>query len=159
MNYESLAEKSLQNEILTREEMISVLHAPDEDLQLLLHAAFRVRHHYFGKRVMIHVLMNAKSGLCPEDCHYCSQSAVSAAPIDRYPLLPRERLIEGARRAKEAGAIRYCMVSSGRGPTQREIEEIAEVVQRIRERCPLSFHRFDPPDTFPRVLNGKVRFP
>ncbi len=138
MNFESLSEKSLRLEILDRDEMISVLHAPDERLPELLDAAFRVRRHYFGKRVQIHVLMNAKSGLCPEDCHYCSQSSVSKAPIDKYPLLPRERLLEGAIRAKEAGAIRYCMVNSGRGPTLKEIEEMAEVVCRIKDSVPIN---------------------
>ncbi|MDP6558824.1 MAG: biotin synthase BioB [Candidatus Binatia bacterium] len=138
MDYDRLAEKSLRDEVLTREEMRSVLQAPDENLPVLLQSAFRVRHHYFGKRVQIHVLMNAKSGLCPEDCHYCSQSSVSTAPIDKYPLLAKEKLIEGARRAKEAGAVRYCMVTSGRGSTAREIEEMVEVVRGIKDRVPIS---------------------
>ncbi|TAJ90797.1 biotin synthase BioB [bacterium] len=138
MDYEALAEKSLKGEIATREEMSEVLGAPNERLPELLAAAFRVRHHYFGRRVQIHVLQNAKSGLCPEDCHYCSQSSISKAPVDKYPLLPRERLLEGAFRAKAAGAVRYCMVNSGRGPTQREIEEIAEVVQEIKSNVPIN---------------------
>ena len=138
MNFESLAEKSLQGEIITREERMAVLHAPDPELPDLLAAAFKVRHHYFGRRVQIHVLQNAKSGLCPEDCHYCSQSSISAAPIDKYPLLPREKLLEGAYKAKAAGAVRYCMVNSGRGPNQREIEEMAEVVRGIKEKVPIN---------------------
>ncbi len=138
MDYEALAEKSLRGEIATQEEMSEVLGAPNERLPELLAAAFRVRHHYFGRRVQIHVLQNAKSGLCPEDCHYCSQSSISKAPVDKYPLLPRERLLEGAFRAKAAGAVRYCMVNSGRGPTQREIEEIAEVVQEIKSNVPIN---------------------
>jgi len=83
MDYETLAEKSLQDQILTREEMRDVLNAPEERLPELLNAAFKVRHHYFGKKVQIHVLQNAKSGLCPEDCHYCSQSSISEASIDQ----------------------------------------------------------------------------
>ncbi len=138
LDFEKLAEKSLKGEILTREEMNGVLHAPDAELPDLLAAAFKVRHHYFGKRVQIHVLQNAKSGLCPEDCHYCSQSSISNAPIDKYPLLPRERLLEGAFKAKAAGAVRYCMVNSGRGPTQREIEELAEVVCEIKSQVPIN---------------------
>lgn len=138
MDFEQLAEKSLRGEIVNREEMKAVLNAPDEQLPELLDAAFKVRHHYFGKRVQIHVLQNAKSGLCPEDCHYCSQSSISAAPIDKYPLLPREKLLDGALRAKAAGAVRYCMVNSGRGPTQREIEEMAEVVREIKEQVPIN---------------------
>lgn len=132
IDYDLLAEKSLRGEALALAEMKSVLAAPDEDLPELLAAAYRVRRHYFGKRVQIHVLQNAKSGLCPEDCHYCSQSSISKAPIDKYPFLPREQLLEGAVKAKAAGAVRYCIVNSGRGPTEREIEEIAEVAREIK---------------------------
>jgi len=138
MDYELLAEKSLRGELLTGEEMSAVLNAPDERVPELVEAAFKVRRHYFGKRVQIHMLKNIKSGLCPEDCHYCSQSSISKAPIDKYPLLPREKLLEGARRAKESGAIRYCMVASGRGPTKKEIEEIAEVVEEIKRHVPIN---------------------
>lgn len=138
MDYESLAEKSLNGGLLTREEMSLVLNAPEERLPELINAAFRVRRHYFGKRVQIHVLQNAKSGLCPEDCHYCSQSSISKASIDKYPLLPRAKLLEGAFRAKEAGAVRYCMVNSGRGPTQKELEEMAEVVREIKDNVPIN---------------------
>lgn len=138
MDYERLAKKSLQGLVLDREEMRAVLNASENHLPELLSAAFKVRRHYFGKRVQIHVLQNAKSGLCPEDCHYCSQSSISKAPIDKYPLLPRERLLEGAVKAKAAGAVRYCMVNSGRGPTQKEIEELAEVVQEIKSNVPIN---------------------
>ena len=138
MDYERLAEKSLQGLILDRKEMQAVLTTSGERLPELLDAAFRVRRHYFGKRVQIHVLQNAKSGLCPEDCHYCSQSSISKAPVDKYPLLPRERLLDGAVKAKTAGAVRYCMVNSGRGPTRREIEELAEVVREIKDNVPIN---------------------
>lgn len=137
MDYDKLAEKSLRGEALAREEMKAVLDAPDEELPELLAAAFKVRRYYFGKRVQIHVLKNIKSGLCPEDCHYCSQSSISQAPIDRYPLLSKETLLEGALQAKEAGAVRYCMVASGRSPTERETDQIAEVVREIRGRVPI----------------------
>jgi len=138
MDYECLAEKSLRGEILTRGEMKAVLQAPAEKVPELLNAAFRVRHHYFGKRVQIHMLMNAKSGLCPEDCHYCSQSSVSTAPIDKYPLVSREKLLAGAVKAKAAGALRFCMVSSGRGPTDKEIQEMADVVREIKSKVPIN---------------------
>jgi biotin synthase len=138
LDFGSLAEKSLRGEILEREEMKEVLNAPNERLPELLEAAFRVRHHYFGKRVQIHVLKNIKSGLCPEDCHYCSQSSVSNAPIEKYPLLPKEKLLEGAIRAKESGAVRYCMVASGRAPTERETDRVAEVVHEIKREVPIN---------------------
>jgi biotin synthase len=134
MDFHQLADKALQGIIPDRGELKAVLNAPDERLPALIDAAFRVRHHYFGKRVQIHVIQNAKSGLCPEDCHYCSQSSVSEAPIERYTFLSKEKLIEGAEQAKAAGAVRYCIVNSGRGPTNKEIQQIADAVREIREK-------------------------
>ncbi len=133
MDFYQLADKALQGIIPEREELRAVLDATDEELPELVSAAFKVRRHYYGKRVQIHVLQNAKSGLCPEDCHYCSQSSVSEAPIDRYPFMSKEKLIEGAKAAKAAGAVRYCIVNSGRGPTNKEIDEIADAVREIRK--------------------------
>ncbi len=133
MNFQELADKALQGIIPERDELKAVLDASEEQLPELLSAAFKVRRHYYGKRVRIHVLQNAKSGLCPEDCHYCSQSSVSDAPIDRYPFMSKKQLLEGAKAAKAAGAVRYCIVNSGRGPTNKEIDEIAEAVREIRE--------------------------
>lgn len=134
MNFQTLADKALAGIVPEREELQSVLAATDEELPEILSAAFRVRRHYYGKRVQIHVLQNAKSGLCPEDCHYCSQSSVSHAPIDRYPFMAREELVERARQAQAAGAVRFCIVNSGRGPTNKEIDEIAEAVREIRRK-------------------------
>jgi len=138
MDFQLLADKALQGIIPEREEMKAVLNASDEQIPELVSAAFKVRHHYFGKRVQIHMLQNAKSGLCPEDCHYCSQSSVSEAPIDRYPFLSKEQLLESAKRAKAAGAVRFCIVNSGRGPTDKEIREIAGVVREIKSQVSIN---------------------
>lgn len=132
MDFQQLADKALRGILPEREELRAVLGASDEELPELLSAAFKVRRHYWGKRVQIHVLQNAKSGLCPEDCRYCSQSSVSHAPIDRYPLMSKEKLLDSARAAKAAGAVRFCIVNSGRGPTHKEIEELTEAVRAIR---------------------------
>src|SRR5206468_11893496 len=134
MDFPLLADKALQGITPEREEMKAVLNASDEQIPELVSAAFKVRHYYFGKRVQIHMLQNAKSGLCPEDCHYCSQSSVSEAPIDRYPFMSKEKLVESAKQAKAAGAVRFCIVNSGRGPTNKEIDEIAAAVREIREK-------------------------
>lgn len=83
------------------------------------------------------MLFNAKSGACQEDCHYCSQSSISTAPIERYGLVSPDRMVEGARRAAAAKAQRYCVVISGRSPLDREIAEIATAVRRIKEELPL----------------------
>ena len=103
-SYSELAEKSLAGELLSLAEMKSIIDGADERLPELLEAAFRVRYHYFGKKVQIHVLMNAKSGLCPEDCGYCSQSSVSGAEIDKYPFLAKEDLVDAAVKAKQAAS-------------------------------------------------------
>jgi biotin synthase len=136
-DYSFYAEKALGDESLTRAEALTVLHAPDENLLPLLHAAFQVRSKYFGRTVRLQMLQNAKSGACQEDCHYCSQSAVSTAPIERYNLLPRKQMIEGARQAAASKAQRYCIVISGRSPLDREIDEIAGAVRAIKEEIPI----------------------
>ncbi len=138
MDYQRMAEKSLRGELLSREDMQAILDAPEEELPCLLQAALHVRHHFWGRKVHLHMLMNARSGLCSEDCHYCSQSAVSKAPIAKYPLLPREQLVEGAYRAKAARAVRYCLVTSGRGPTDWDIDQVASIVREVRERVPIN---------------------
>lgn len=134
--YERLAERALAGDALDRDEALAVLRAPDEDLRPLLLAAFRVRERHFGRRVKLCMLRNARSGLCPEDCHYCSQSAVSTAAIDTYRLLPTDQLIAGAEAAAARGARRYCMVTSGRGPSPRDIAQLGEATRAIKRRYP-----------------------
>ena len=133
MDYQVFAEKALQDTVLSAEEMDVVLEAPIEGLLQLLQSAFQVRQTYFGRKVHLHVLQNAKSGLCPEDCGYCSQSSVSKANIEKYAMLPRERIVQGAREAHSADALRYCIVTSGRGPTEGELESLAGTVREIKK--------------------------
>src|SRR5574337_2037536 len=137
MNYTTLATKALHDELLSRSECQAVLNTPDEDLLTLLHAAFTVRSSYFGKTVRLQMLQNAKSGACQEDCHYCSQSSISTAQIERYNLLPQKQMIEGARQAAASKAQRYCIVISGRSPLDREIDEIAGAVRSIKQEVPI----------------------
>lgn len=137
LDFPLLISKSLKKECLTREEGKAILSLPDAEVPELLNAAFEVRKHFHGKRVKLCMLQNAQSGLCPEDCHYCSQSSISSADIQKYSLLSKERLLEGARRAHAAGAKRYCMVTSGRGPTQRDIDHFQEATERIKRELPL----------------------
>lgn len=131
------AAKSLRGEILSEDEGMSILESPDEEILPLMNAAFRVRKHYFGKKVKLNLIINAKSGLCPEDCGYCSQSIISQAPIDKYSLLEKETLVSGARKAVEMRAGTYCIVASGRGPTEREIDHVIEAVREIKQTMPI----------------------
>ncbi len=136
LDWPRLVERSLGGQGISREEGRAILGLPDEDVPLALRAAFEVRQAAFGKRVKVCVLQNARSGLCPEDCHYCSQSSLSTAKIDKYPLMDAEQLVDGARRAAAAGATRYCMVASGRGPADEEIEHVCAVTRAIKQHAP-----------------------
>src|SRR5438046_7946597 len=137
MNYRTLSEKSIAGEALSRPEARAVLATPDEALLALLDAAFQVRRKFFGRKVRLQMLQNAKSGACQEDCHYCSQSAISTAPIERYSLVPQREMIDGARQAAASKAQRYCIVISGRSPLDREIDEIAGAVRSIKQEIPI----------------------
>ncbi|MEW6271960.1 MAG: biotin synthase BioB, partial [Thermodesulfobacteriota bacterium] len=131
-----LAARALRGEAPTREEARAVLATPDDLLADLLRAAFAVRERRWGRRVKVCVLQNARSGLCPEDCGYCSQSKVSAADIDTYRLLPQDELVRAADAAAARGARRYCMVTSGRGPSERDVEQLCTATRAIKRRHP-----------------------
>ena len=102
----------------------------------MLAATRTVREAAFGRRVKICMLRNAQSGICPEDCSYCSQSRISKAEIPVYKMQSVAKLIEGARIAVESGARRYCMVCSMRGPARQDVEHLGEACDRIRAELP-----------------------
>ena len=132
----SFAERSiaqaLGGEALSRAEAHAVLDCPDEELLALLDAAYRVRLRFHGKKLRLHVLANAKSGACPEDCKFCSQSSSYETPADVYPMQSVEQIVEGARRAKRARAWKYCIVTATRGPSRRDLDVVCEAVARIK---------------------------
>ena len=132
--WQQFADRVLAGDLLSRAEGIEILQSPDEQLLDLLAATYRVRHRYFGNRVQLYFLMNAKSGLCPEDCNYCSQSKVSDAAIPRYNLLNAEKLLAGAAAAAERNAKTYCIVISARGPSEREMNAVTTIVPQIKEQ-------------------------
>jgi biotin synthase len=121
---------------VTREEARAALE-PGDDLLALLDAAFRVRSRHHGRTVRVNVLMNAKSGACPEDCTFCSQSARAQSEIDRYPLKTAEEIVAGAERAVAAGAVTYCVVTSMSRPKPGDLETICAAAGRIKERFPV----------------------
>lgn len=135
--WSELAARVLQGGSLTREEALAVIQAEDDEVLSILQAAFQIRKHYYGKKVKLNLIVNAKSGLCPEDCGYCSQSIISTAPITKYPLLEKDTLVEGARQAMEMKVGTYCIVASGRGPTNRELDQVIDAVKEIKEAMPM----------------------
>jgi biotin synthase len=132
-----LAERALRDEPPTPEEARRILDGEGPALLPLLQAAFVPRERHFGRRVMVHVLNNAQNGLCPEDCGYCSQSRDSSAAIRKYPMKSEEEILAEAGQAARAGASRYCLVLSGRGPTLEHARRLAAVVRRVKERFPI----------------------
>lgn len=137
LEWSSLANRSLNGECLTMEEGLAVLEASDDEVLPLMQAAFQVRQYFYGKKVKLNMIINAKSGFCPEDCGYCSQSIVSTAPIQKYSLLDKETLLAGAHEAMARKAGTYCIVASGKGPTNKELDQVVEAVKEIRETMPL----------------------
>jgi biotin synthase len=136
-SWDALADKALADERLSRAEALAVLQAPDEEVLSLLAAAFRVRRAHFGLLVKLNMIVNAKSGICPEDCGYCSQSIVSTAEIPKYSLLDADVLVAGAHEAWSRKARTYCIVASGRGPSARELREVTTAVRRIKQELPM----------------------
>lgn len=132
--YHQMADAVLAGESISRDQALQLLETPDLDLMSLLSAGYRIRHRYFGRTVQLYFLMNAKSGLCPEDCHYCSQSKISKAEIPKYNLLDRDRMMEAAKIAAERGAKTYCLVISARGPNEREMSAVERIVPEIKSR-------------------------
>jgi biotin synthase len=122
----------LGGDCVSAAEGLGVLQAADEELLDLLAAAYRVRRRWFGNRVHLNFLINAKSGQCGEDCAYCSQSRVSQAQIARHELLGPQQVLEGAREAAGRRAGTYCIVTSGLRPGPREMELITSVVPEIK---------------------------
>jgi biotin synthase len=136
--WQQLANQVLAGQSVTRQQALSILGSPDDQLLDLISSAFRLRHKNFGKTVQLYFLMNAKSGLCPEDCNYCSQSKVSDAPVPKYNILSRDKLLDGARLAAERKSKTYCIVISGRAPNEREMKAVETIVPQIKEQYGLN---------------------
>ncbi len=131
-DWAGLADRALAGAAPSRDEARAVLHAPIDDTLALLDAAFRVRRAFWGRRVSLHVLDNAKLGACPEDCGFCSQSSRYQSPSGEAPMKSVDELVEGARRAHAARAKRYCMVTATRGPSAKDLDTVCAAAERIK---------------------------
>ncbi len=136
-----VGEKALKDEPLTLEEAVGILEVPDEYLALLVYKAQKVKDKFFNpSQVEFCSIINAKSGACSEDCKFCAQSKLYKTPINVYPLVPKDEIIEGAYRGANYGANRYCVVLSGRKASPEEVERIADAVYEIKkvEKIPIN---------------------
>ncbi|MGY1434100.1 biotin synthase BioB [Streptomyces reniochalinae] len=130
----ALADKGVRGETPTRDEALAVLRTSDDDLLDVVAAAGKVRRRWFGRRVKLNYLVNLKSGLCPEDCSYCSQRLGSRTGILTYSWLKPDEAAEAAAAGVRGGAKRVCVVASGRGPTDRDVSRVSETIEAIKER-------------------------
>ncbi|MFI0876877.1 biotin synthase BioB [Streptomyces parvus] len=129
----TLVDKGLRRELPTREEALAVLATSDDELLDVVAAAGKVRRQWFGRRVKLNYLVNLKSGLCPEDCSYCSQRLGSKAGILKYTWLKPEEASKAASAGVAGGAKRVCLVASGRGPTDRDVDRVTKTIEAIKE--------------------------
>jgi biotin synthase len=130
--WSDLADAALAGDAIARDDARAVLEAPEDELLPLLDAAFRVRRQYHGRTVRLHVLQNAKLGACPEDCGFCSQSARYDTGVGRQKLQTVDEIVAGARQAAEMGAVKYCIVTATRGPSERDLDTICTAVEQIK---------------------------
>jgi biotin synthase len=132
VNVETLGNKAMREEKLTREEALAVLQMQDEALPALLAATLPVRRKYKGMKVGIQWLTNAKSGDCTQNCAYCAQAHDSQADISKYGLTPYEKLEADGAVIADKGLARHCIGLSGMSFDDAEIEALADQVRRLK---------------------------
>ncbi|WP_226678199.1 biotin synthase BioB [Mesobacillus jeotgali] len=132
--WKELALRVLNGNELSDAEALSILDCPDQELLELLQGAYIIRHNYYGNSVKLNMIINTKSGLCPENCGYCAQSSVSEAPIQKYKMMDKETILKGAEQAFNLNAGTYCIVASGRGPSEKEIDTVTSAVEEIKDK-------------------------
>ena len=137
-NWKELALEVLQGKELSNQEALKILNSPDEEILELLNGSYIIRHHYFGNKVKLNKIINTKSGMCPENCGYCSQSSISNAPIEKYRMIDKGAIIAGAKQAYDSKVGTYCIVASGRGPSDKEIDIVVDAVKEIKQEYPLT---------------------
>jgi biotin synthase len=135
--YINLTEQALAENHFSKKDALEILQSPDIQLLPLLNAAYEVRRNFLGNDISLHIINNGQNGLCPEDCHYCAQAKSSTSEILEYPLKSDEEFLAEAKFAYEKGAHRYCMVFSGRGPSRRRVERLANLIRLIKKTYPL----------------------
>ena len=136
MDWKAIGSRILDGGKITKEEALAVLESSNDELLEIAQAAYQIRKKYFGKTVSIHLLQNVKSGKCPEDCTFCSQSSKYKNDVERYSMQTVETIVEGAQAAVDRNAKRYCMVASVRAPSPDEVETICEATRQIKEKHP-----------------------
>jgi biotin synthase len=126
------AERVLETgEGLSESEVLEVLRLPDDRIPELLDLAHRVRMRWCGPEVEVEGIVSLKTGGCPEDCHFCSQSGLFPSPV-RSAWLDIPGLVDAAKQTAASGASEFCIVAAVRGPDERLMKQMREAVEAIR---------------------------
>ena len=134
------AEKALLDErrLLTGDELASLAALPDGAVMNLAALAHQVRLAWCGPEVEVEGILSAKTGGCPEDCHFCSQSSRFDTPVKAMPFLDRDEVLAAARETASLGASEFCIVLAVRGPDERALGRILDLVPAIRDETGLN---------------------
>jgi biotin synthase len=126
------AERVLETgEGLRESEILEILQLPDDRIPDLLDLAHRVRMRWCGPEVEVEGIVSLKTGGCPEDCHFCSQSGLFPSPV-RAAWLDIPGLVDAAKQTAATGATEFCIVAAVRGPDERLMKQMREAVEAIR---------------------------
>ncbi|BBZ23198.1 biotin synthase BioB [Mycolicibacter hiberniae] len=120
-----------RGEALRRDQVLEVLQLPDDRLEELLSLAHDVRMRWCGPEVEVEGIISLKTGGCPEDCHFCSQSGLFSSPV-RSAWLDIPSLVEAAKQTAKSGATEFCIVAAVRGPDERLLAQVAAGIEAIR---------------------------
>jgi biotin synthase len=122
---------------LTQDQVLDVLALPDDALDPLLELAHEVRMRWCGPEVEVEGIVSLKTGGCPEDCHFCSQSGLFDSPV-RSAWLDIPMLVEAAKQTAKTGATEFCIVAAVRGPNARLMAQVAAGIAAIRDEVDIN---------------------
>ncbi|GAA5119630.1 biotin synthase BioB [Pseudonocardia adelaidensis] len=122
---------------LTEAQVLDVLRLPDEALEPLLELAHEVRMRWCGPEVEVEGIISLKTGGCPEDCHFCSQSGLFDSPV-RSAWLDVPSLVEAAKQTAKTGATEFCIVAAVRGPNERLMAQVAAGIAAIKDEVDIN---------------------
>ena len=123
---------------LSADELRGLAALPDESVPSLAALAHEVRLAWCGPEVEVEGILSAKTGGCPEDCHFCSQSSRFETPVKATPLLSADEVLAAAEETKALGASEFCIVLAVRGPDERTLANVLDMVPLVRERTGLN---------------------
>jgi biotin synthase len=129
--YEKMS-KVLSNHKINFDEALKLISS--SDLSTLTECANKITKRFHGDLIDVETLVNAKSGRCPEDCSFCSQSSFYNTDINKYPLLSPDEILNQARKAKEDGANSFCIVCAYRSPPEKDFDQICDTIRLIKSK-------------------------